>query len=116
MKTGVVLFLAGAIVTLAVVSVVAGWIPCRADLAFLCVAGFSVVSYVAWSLLSPWFDNTNGNDVSLIACLQIWFVMLLGVVGAPVAVLLGVSWLHATLAACGVVLAIELVAAWQMSR
>ncbi len=116
MQTAIALFFAGVVLTLAVVFAVLGLLPNHADLAFLCVAGFSAVSYVIWLFSSRWFDNTNGNDMGIIINMVLWVTMGLAVIGAPAAVFLGIPWLTAVYAACGILLLMELFAAWQMSR
>jgi hypothetical protein len=110
----IVTLIVGVVLTLAVISVVQGWIPSHADAAFLTVTGFSVLSYIAWLFLSPYFDNTNGNDTGSFCDLVIWIVAILAVIMTPMAAVAGVVWWHAAVIACGLVLLAEIIAGFQM--
>ncbi|MBU0624995.1 hypothetical protein KKF05_01490 [Patescibacteria group bacterium] len=116
MRVFLLILVVGAVLALALVSAILEWLPSRADAAFLCVAGFSAMSYGVWLILSQFFDRTNGNDTSILANFIIWVVIGLALILAPVAVLLSVPWISAVLAAGSLILCVEIWAAWEMWR
>jgi len=104
-----------AVFILPAVSAVLGWLPSRADLAWLIMVSFTTITGALWFYLSPRLDRTDDPLISGIIYLSLLMSLVVATVLMPSVVFItGIDWLIATLSGLAIVLCAEVMSALKL--